>query len=72
MHGQSPGQGLQTLGPFKHKAVLLRELLGLRPGKVEFLDRDGRTRCLASLSTAAILALNRQRKAVAKDGGLTH
>ncbi len=33
--------------------------------EVEFLDRDGRTRCLATLSTAAVLTLNRHRTPVA-------
>ncbi len=33
--------------------------------EVEFLDRDGRTRCLATLSTAAVLTLNRERTPVA-------
>jgi len=33
--------------------------------EVEFLERDGRTRCLAALSTAAVLTLNRQRTPVA-------
>lgn len=29
--------------------------------EVEFLDRDGRTRCLATLSVADVLTLNRER-----------
>ena len=33
--------------------------------EVEFLDRDGRTRCIATLSTADVLVLNRERTRVA-------
>jgi hypothetical protein len=29
--------------------------------EVEFLDRDGRTRCLATLSVDDVLTLNRER-----------
>jgi hypothetical protein len=29
--------------------------------EVEFLDRDGRTRCLATLTVADVLTLNRER-----------
>jgi len=29
--------------------------------EVEFLDRDGRTRCIATLADADVLLLNRQR-----------
>jgi len=29
--------------------------------EVEFLDRDGRTRCLATLTVADVLTLNRKR-----------
>jgi hypothetical protein len=32
--------------------------------EVEFLDRAGRTRCLATLANADVLTLNRQRTAV--------
>jgi catabolite regulation protein CreA len=32
--------------------------------EVEFLDRDGKTRCVATLSTADVLVLNRQRTPV--------
>jgi hypothetical protein len=32
--------------------------------EVEFLDRDGRTRCIATLSDADVLLLNRQRTPV--------
>jgi len=33
--------------------------------EVEFLDREGRTRCLATLSAAAVLTLNRERTPIA-------
>jgi hypothetical protein len=33
--------------------------------EVEFLDRDGRTRCIATLTTKDILVLNRERTRVA-------
>jgi catabolite regulation protein CreA len=33
--------------------------------EVEFLDRDGRTRCIATLTTGAVLVLNRERTRVA-------
>ena len=33
--------------------------------EVEFLDRDGRTRCVATLSMADVLVLNRERTRVA-------
>jgi hypothetical protein len=33
--------------------------------EVEFLDRDGRTRCLATLSASDVLVLNRERTRVA-------
>ena len=32
--------------------------------EVEFLDRDGRTRCLATLASKDVLVLNRERTAV--------
>jgi hypothetical protein len=32
--------------------------------EVEFLDRDGRTRCVTTLSAADVLVLNRQRTPV--------
>jgi hypothetical protein len=32
--------------------------------EVEFLDRDGRTRCLATLSVADVLTLNRERTTI--------
>ena len=32
--------------------------------EVEFLDRDGRTRCLATLSVEDVLTLNRERTPV--------
>ncbi len=32
--------------------------------EVEFLDRDGRTRCVATLSVAEVLVLNRERTPV--------
>jgi catabolite regulation protein CreA len=41
------------------------ELLPPDGVEVEFLDRDGRTRCVATLSVADILVLNRQRTMVA-------
>jgi hypothetical protein len=39
----------------------------LRPNglEVEFLDRDGRTRCVATLHVADVLVLNRERTKVA-------
>lgn len=33
--------------------------------EVEFLDRDGRTRCVATLAASDILVLNRERTRVA-------
>jgi catabolite regulation protein CreA len=33
--------------------------------EVEFLDRDGRTRCIATLSSNDVLVLNRERTRVA-------
>jgi hypothetical protein len=33
--------------------------------EVEFLDRDGRTRCIATLTTGDVLVLNRERTRVA-------
>lgn len=33
--------------------------------EVEFLDRDGRTRCVATLSVKNVLVLNRERTKVA-------
>jgi hypothetical protein len=33
--------------------------------EVEFLDRDGRTRCVATLTTKQVLVLNRERTRVA-------
>ena len=33
--------------------------------EVEFLDREGRTRCLATLSANAVLTLNRERTPIA-------
>lgn len=33
--------------------------------EVEFLDRDGRTRCVATLTTTDVLVLNRERTRVA-------
>lgn len=33
--------------------------------EVEFLDRDGRTRCVATLSVKDVLVLNRERTKVA-------
>jgi hypothetical protein len=33
--------------------------------EVEFLDRDGRTRCVATLSASDVLVLNRERTRVA-------
>ena len=33
--------------------------------EVEFLDRDGRTRCVATLTFADVLVLNRERTKVA-------
>ncbi len=33
--------------------------------EVEFLDRDGRTRCVATLTTVDVLVLNRERTRVA-------
>jgi catabolite regulation protein CreA len=41
------------------------ELLPPDAVEVEFLDRDGRTRCLATLSVSDILVLNRERTKVA-------
>ena len=40
------------------------ELLPPDGVEVEFLDRDGRTRCLATLAVADVLTLNRQRTPV--------
>ncbi len=37
------------------------ELLSPDGLEVEFLDRDGRTRCLATLSVGDVLTLNRER-----------
>jgi hypothetical protein len=37
------------------------ELLSPARLEVEFLDRDGRTRCLATLSVDDVLTLNRER-----------
>jgi catabolite regulation protein CreA len=33
--------------------------------EIEFLDRDGRTRCIATLSSNDVLVLNRERTRVA-------
>ena len=33
--------------------------------EVEFLDREGRTRCLTTLSAVAVLTLNRERTPIA-------
>jgi len=33
--------------------------------EVEFLDRDGRTRCVATLNVKSVLVLNRERTKVA-------
>lgn len=41
------------------------ELLPPDGVEVEFLDRDGRTRCLAALPVDSILVLNRERTPVA-------
>ena len=41
------------------------ELLDPDGIEVEFLDRDGRTRCVASLSVEDVLVLNRERTKVA-------
>jgi hypothetical protein len=41
------------------------ELLPPDGVEVEFLDRDGRTRCVATLATNAVLVLNRERTRVA-------
>ena len=41
------------------------ELLPPDGVEVEFLDRDGRTRCVATLSFADVLVLNRERTKVA-------
>ena len=40
------------------------ELLSPDGLEVEFLDRDGRTRCLATLSIDDVLTLNRERTPV--------
>lgn len=40
------------------------ELLDPDAAEVEFLDRDGRTRCLAALPFSDLLVLNRERTAV--------
>ena len=40
------------------------ELLPPDSVEVEFLDRDGRTRCLATLKVTDVLVLNRQRTPV--------
>jgi hypothetical protein len=36
--------------------------------EVEFLDRDGRTRCVATLKAKDVLVLNRERTRVASIG----
>jgi catabolite regulation protein CreA len=41
------------------------ELLPPDAVEVEFLDRDGRTRCVATLTTDDVLVLNRERTRVA-------
>jgi hypothetical protein len=41
------------------------ELLPPDGVEVEFLDRDGRTRCVATLRTTDVLVLNRERTRVA-------
>ena len=41
------------------------ELLDPDGLEVEFLDRDGRTRCVATLSVEDVLVLNRERTKVA-------
>lgn len=41
------------------------ELLPPDGVEVEFLDRDGRTRCVATLSVDGVLVLNRERTKVA-------
>jgi hypothetical protein len=41
------------------------ELLPPDGMEVEFLDRDGRTRCVATLTFADVLVLNRERTKVA-------
>lgn len=41
------------------------ELLPPDGVEVEFLDRDGRTRCLATLTVNEVLVLNRERTKVA-------
>jgi hypothetical protein len=41
------------------------ELLPPDGVEVEFLDRAGRTRCLATLNVAGVLVLNRERMGVA-------
>ena len=41
------------------------EMLAPDGVEVEFLDRDGRTRCLATLSINSVLVLNRERTRVA-------
>lgn len=41
------------------------ELLPPDGVEVEFLDRDGRTRCVATLGVADVLVLNRERTKVA-------
>ena len=41
------------------------ELLPPDGVEVEFLDRDGRTRCVATLTFADVLVLNRERTKVA-------
>lgn len=41
------------------------ELLPPDGVEVEFLDRDGRTRCVATLDFADVLVLNRERTKVA-------
>lgn len=41
------------------------ELLPPDGVEVEFLDRDGRTRCVATLPVADVLVLNRERTQVA-------
>ena len=40
------------------------ELLPLDGAEIEFLDRSGRTRCIATFPVADILVLNRDRTAV--------
>ena len=41
------------------------ELLPPDGVEVEFLDRDGRTRCIATLTSGDVLVLNRERTRVA-------